>query len=107
MSISNQNNALQAITDIDLEDETIRALLPGYLQRRSLEVSKLYRLLDNADFDEIRVIGHNLKGSGGLYGLPQIGVFGTELEVHSASKSQTELAVTIEKLEQYLSAFQL
>jgi len=89
-------------SEVSLEDETIRALLPGYIQRRRIEVSKLQNLLSTNSFDDIRIVGHNLKGSGGLYGLPKVGEFGAELEKAALGKNTLKITELIKSLEKYL-----
>jgi len=91
MNKSQKPRSENALDDINLEDETIRALLPGYVQRRRLESYKLHRLLTDGEYDEIRVIGHNLKGSGGLYGLPKVGEIGAQIEQLALAKNHARL----------------
>ena len=96
--LRNQDN------DVYLEDETVKALLPGYIQRRKQEINTLNDLLNEGNFEEIRIIGHNLKGSGGLYGLPKIGEFGADIEQQSLATDQNNLAYLFSELDSYLQA---
>ncbi len=107
MTDSRQTQALNSIEEINLEDETILALLPGYVQRRRLESYKLHRLLTEGEYKEIRIIGHNLKGSGGLYGLPKVGEIGGQIEQLAMAKDHAKLAVQFEQLETYLASLDI
>jgi HPt (histidine-containing phosphotransfer) domain-containing protein len=42
--------------------------------------SAIAAALARGDFDTIRSIGHNMKGTGGSFGLPQISRLGADLE---------------------------
>jgi hypothetical protein len=56
-----------AWSSIELPPE-VRALIPDYLKGRTQDIQQLAEALENSDFERIRVIGHNLKGSGSSYG---------------------------------------
>lgn len=58
----------------------VRALVPDYLKGRTQDVQKLAEALANSDFEGVRVIGHNLKGSGSSYGFPEITAIGLRLQ---------------------------
>lgn len=101
-SVDNKpTEALQA------DDPIVRELIPGYVKNRKLEIFQLKRLLEDNAFDKIRIIGHNLKGSGGLYGLPPISTFGSQLETAALSSNNTEIADVIAALHVYLDELNL
>ena len=83
-------------------DPIVLELLPGYIKNRRLEVPKLHTYFLDKEFNKIRILGHNLKGSGGLYGLPQISEFGDSLESNALASNANELLKTIQELEQFL-----
>ena len=102
MTANRQLQALDAIEEINLEDETIRALLPGYVKRRRHEIATLQQHLDKGEYNEIRIIGHNLKGSGGLYGLPFIGELGGQIEKHAQANDHNQLSSVFTQLANFL-----
>lgn len=61
-------------------DPIVRSLLPGYLARRDDELLRLEAWCAERKFDEIRGVAHNLAGSGGAYGLPELTRIGRALE---------------------------
>ncbi|MDX1252387.1 MAG: Hpt domain-containing protein [Gammaproteobacteria bacterium] len=83
--------------DADLQD-----LLPTYLARRRQDVATLTQALNRGDYEAIRVIGHNMKGTGSGYGLEVVGRVGDELE-QAAPQHDTQAIVTlINRLDDYL-----
>lgn len=64
---------------IEVEAE-LRPLVELYLSRKNDELPDLQRAVDAADFPLVRRIGHNIKGSGGAYGLPQLSILGAQME---------------------------
>lgn len=89
-------------TSIRNLDPIVRGLLPGYLQRRIDELIKLKQLLIAGDFEKIEVVGHNLSGSGGAYGLETLTVFGRKIERAAAERNREELGQQLHGLQQYL-----
>lgn len=80
----------------------LKELLPAYLENRRKDVSRIWRALDKQDYDEIRIIGHNMKGTGGGYGLDAITVFGQRLERASAARESGDIVRTVAEFSDYL-----
>ncbi|MEM9491642.1 MAG: Hpt domain-containing protein, partial [Myxococcota bacterium] len=59
----------------DIED-----LIPLFMEHRQRDLDQLPALLAAGDFDSVRRIGHNMKGSGAAYGLDHISTLGARLE---------------------------
>jgi CheY-like chemotaxis protein len=53
---------------------------PAYLDHCRRDVIAIMAALDRADFDAVILLGHNLRGSGGGFGLPAITDFGAGIE---------------------------
>lgn len=60
--------------------QIVRKLLPEYLAARRQELPKMTELLAASDFERLRILGHNLKGSGGSFGIPELSKIGAALE---------------------------
>jgi HPt (histidine-containing phosphotransfer) domain-containing protein len=73
-------------------------MVPSYLARREADVTQMKYLLVARKFDEIRFIAHQLKGSGGGYGLNIISEIGQELELAAKNKDSNEVHEMIEQL---------
>jgi HPt (histidine-containing phosphotransfer) domain-containing protein len=85
----------------------LEQIAPGYLARRRLEATQMTSLLAAADYEALRILGHDLKGSGSSYGFPELTQFGIELESAAKGSDHENLAVSIIRLASYLSRVQL
>ncbi len=83
--------------DPDLED-----LIPGFLENRNMDVEKLRSALDDNDFENLRSIGHSIKGVGGGYGFDQMSVLGADIESAAKESNATEIREIINQLNDYL-----
>ena len=93
--------------EIDVTDPIVLELLPGYIKHRKLEIFQLQRLLEESQYNKIRIIGHNLRGSGGLYGLPAISIFGENLEASAVANDVKALTAVIKDMQAYLDQIHL
>jgi len=85
-------------------DESGRRLLRRYLDRRRGELAQLREALERSDFELIRRIGHNLRGSGAAYDLIRISALGERLELAAEQSAQGGLTAIIAELEQFLDS---
>ena len=67
-------------------DEELSAILPKFINNVRRNPSAIAAALARDDFATIRSLGHNMKGTGSSFGLPQISEIGNELE--QAAKQQ-------------------
>lgn len=88
-------------------DSDLKSLIPQYLSNREEEVEKLKKLLAAEKFEEIRFIGHSLKGSGGGYGFDYLTELGAELEKKAELAAQKELKSVITDLDDYLENLEI
>lgn len=82
-------------------DPDIKEFVPEYLENRKRDIDTIRANLANDDFENIRSLGHKMKGSGKLYGLEQVTTIGASLEQAAEKKDRDE----IEKLWRELSAY--
>ena len=61
-------------------DPSLKELVPRYLDNRHKDITEIRRLLAAGDLEAVRIIGHNMAGSAGGYGFPEIGKLGKEIE---------------------------
>ena len=59
---------------------SLAELVPGFLESRRRDVEKIAAALERSDFDNVRILGHNMKGSGAGYGFSRITEIGASLE---------------------------
>ena len=85
------------------DDFGIAEILPQYFALCQRDLLNLQAALDQHDFEIVRVLGHNLKGSGGAYGFPELSDIGSSLEA-SAKAQDTSVAKTgVDRLADFLS----
>ena len=88
--------------DRDLED-----LIPGYLKRRQEDISAIRNACDACDFENIRILGHSMKGSGGGYGFDQITEIGKLIEESAKNKDPERIREHTDQLAQYLTRIEV
>lgn len=88
-------------------DENLEALIPKYMERRVSDVGALRVAMMQHAFDEARVIGHRMKGSGGGYGFDPITEIGAEIEQAAQDADENALRVATDSLDRYLAEVQI
>lgn len=83
--------------DPDLED-----LIPGFIENRNADVTRLRELLATEAYADIRLIGHSLKGVGGGYGFDAITEYGGVIEQAALAGDNTTIAQYTDQLAHYL-----
>lgn len=88
--------------DRDLED-----LIPGYLERRQEDISSIKNACGAGDFENIRILGHSMKGSGGGYGFDRITEIGRQIEESAKNKDSAAILAHTGELAEYLSRVEI
>jgi len=81
----------------------VEELGPKYLRNRRTDLDTLSAALSKCDYNAIRVLGHNMKGSGGGYGFPRISDIGKRMELAAKSESNRDIETEITALSDYLN----
>jgi DNA-binding response OmpR family regulator len=92
----------QVVVDSSLED-----IVPGYLDNRRKDVGVLRQALERGDFAAIRVLGHNMKGSGGGYGFAALTELGAALEKAALAGDAETVRGRIGELSAYLGSLRI
>src|SRR5436309_15720802 len=82
----------------DLED-----LIPAFMRNRNKEVETLRVALASADFEQLRQLGHRMKGVGNSYGFSHVSTLGKYIEDGARSGDRAGLASRIAEHADYLS----
>ncbi len=77
-------------------------LVPGFLQGRRRDINTIAAALERSDYEEVRVLGHNMKGSGAGYGFNRITEIGASLEQAAGRRAPEEIRARAMELERYL-----
>jgi HPt (histidine-containing phosphotransfer) domain-containing protein len=84
-------------------DPDLEELIPGFLENRGKDLTKLHAAMDRNDLPAIQSIGHSLKGVGGGYGFMRLSEIGAEMEVAAKAGNAAALPELINALADYLS----
>ncbi len=96
------DKAYQVTVEKDLED-----LIPVFMSNRKKEVDALRVALAAADFEQLRQLGHRMRGVGHSYGFDQVSVLGKHIEERARSGDRAGLAANIEQYGDYLARVQI
>jgi signal transduction histidine kinase/HPt (histidine-containing phosphotransfer) domain-containing protein len=80
----------------------VEELVPWYLDKRRSDLVALATALQAGDYDAIRVMGHNMKGSGAGYGFDAITKIGAALEAAAKKQLDVPIGTEISALGDYL-----
>ena len=86
----------------DLED-----LIPVFLKNRQKELDALRAALAAADFEQLRQLGHRMKGVGNSYGFTHVSTLGKHIEDGARSGDRAALQATIGEYADYLAKVQI
>ena len=84
----------------EFDDDEWAEMQEMYIAHTSKELAKIQEDLENRTLDSLRTFGHNIKGSGGMYGFDEVTHLGTEIEASAKADDrdkiktlQTELSI--------------
>jgi HPt (histidine-containing phosphotransfer) domain-containing protein len=86
----------------DLED-----LIPTFLGNRRKELDALRSALAAADFEQLRQLGHRMRGVGRSYGFEQVSDIGKRIEDGARQGDKATLETEIADYGDYLSRVQI
>jgi hypothetical protein len=85
----------------------IEEVVPYFLDLRKKNVDEILNALSCGNFEHIRCLGHNIKGSGGSYGFDEISRIGLALEHAAQSGDGNTVRVLARELDDYLERVQV
>ena len=88
-------------------DSVIADLVPAYLASRRGELVQLREWIVQADFEQLELLGHRLKGSGAGYGFAEITRLGGALEEAAAANDLPRIQALAEEMAMYLQAVRI
>ena len=86
----------------DLED-----LIPVFMSNRKKELDTLRVALASADFEQLRQLGHRMKGVGNSYGFAHVSTLGKHIEDGARSADRAGLEARIREYADYLSKVEI
>ncbi|MEQ9362693.1 MAG: Hpt domain-containing protein [Leptospirales bacterium] len=91
-------DTIKVEVDADLED-----LIPTYLSNLDKNLEKITAAVGSGDFEQCRVLGHNMKGSGGGYGFHDLSRYGKQIEDAAKESNDGEIQKTLDQIKDYLT----
>ena len=86
----------------DLED-----LIPTFTQNREKELDSLRAALSAGDLEQLRQLGHRMKGVGTSYGFEKVTVLGKQIEDCAKAGDRTGIEARIAEYADYLARVQI
>jgi HPt (histidine-containing phosphotransfer) domain-containing protein len=86
----------------DLED-----LVPTFIKNRAKELETLRAALTAADFEQMRQLGHRMKGVGNSYGFEKVSLLGKQIEDHAKTGDRDALNSCLVEYADYLARVQI
>src|SRR5580765_4757426 len=83
-------------------DSSLAELVPRFLENRRRDVEAIAAALKRADYENVRILGHNMKGTGAGYGLNRITEIGASLEQAAGRREPEEIRARAAELARYL-----
>ncbi len=88
-------------------DEDLLDIIPGYLDGRRADVATIRSLVEAGDFEQARVLGHRMKGSGGGYGFEAITEIGLRIEMAAKSAEGDAILAALDALADFLDRVEI
>ena len=95
-------NRVKVVVQEGMED-----VVPAYLEKRRAEIVVYRQALDQADFEPIRRLAHNMKGTGAGYGFPALTEPGSAIEEAAKRENEADARARVEELAAYLVSVEL
>jgi HPt (histidine-containing phosphotransfer) domain-containing protein len=96
------STAIRVTVDKDLED-----LIPTFMSNRRKELQALQAALAAGDFDQLRLLGHRMRGVGNSYGFARISEIGKQIEEGVRSGDRASLGAGISHYADYLASVEI
>ena len=88
-------------------DSSLRPIIPSFLNNRQKDIQKLKTAIKEENQQEVQIIGHQIKGNSGCYGLVTLGKFGEELEEAAKKPDWNNIKLIIEKIVDHLDHLEI
>ncbi|MBW2192450.1 MAG: Hpt domain-containing protein [Deltaproteobacteria bacterium] len=88
-------------------DADIKDLISQFLEDWREEVKTMREALEKGDYETIRMLGHNMKGTGGACGFDDVTDIGAHLEVAAKTKNNDVIQKTLDDLTSYFERIEV
>jgi HPt (histidine-containing phosphotransfer) domain-containing protein len=88
----------------DFDDDEWAEMQEMYINHTFKELKNIKENLDSAAFDSLRTFGHNIKGSGGMYGFNEITSMGAKIESAAINENLEDIKSHLDALGVFLKS---
>ena len=88
----------------DFDDDEWAEMQEMYINHTSKELYKINNQLDLDSLEAIRIFGHNIKGSGGMYGFNEITNIGLQIEIAAKASDLDSIKSSLSELGTFLKS---
>jgi HPt (histidine-containing phosphotransfer) domain-containing protein len=100
--MTDNNPAVTVTVAKDLAD-----LIPVFFKNRQKELETLRAALNAGDYEQLRQLGHRMKGVGHSYGFAKVSEIGKRVEDGARNADQADIDACIREYADYLSKVQV
>ena len=94
-------------TDKVVVAKGIADLIPAFMVNRRKEIESLRGALAAADFEQLRQLGHRMRGVGNSYGFARVSLLGERIEQGARSSDHAAIESCISEYRDYLDRVQI
>ena len=88
----------------DFDDDEWAEMQEMYINHTSKELKNIKENLASVAFDSLRTFGHNIKGSGGMYGFNEITSMGAKIESAAINENLEDIKSHLDALGVFLKS---
>lgn len=88
----------------DFDDDEWAEMQEMYIFYTFKELNNIVENFESASFDSLRIFGHNIKGSGGMYGYNEITNLGAEIETAAKNEERESIRLHLDSLGKFLKS---
>ena len=88
----------------DFDDEEWAEMQEMYINHTFKELKAIRENINSTTFDSLRTFGHNIKGSGGMYGFNEITEMGATIESAAKEEDMDQIKSKLDSLEIFLKS---
>ena len=83
------------------------SIVPNYISEKLNDAYKMENALKMGDFDTIKTLAHNLRGTGSSYGFPVLSDLGKVIENAAKMKDSKTIQVTLQETFAYINSLEI
>ena len=86
------------------DDDEWAEMQEMYINHTNIELESIMEDLETKSFDSLRTFGHNIKGSGGMYGFNEVTEIGAVIEAAAKDEDMALIKSNLNDLDLFLKS---